>query len=485
MKRHPCDGQGPKRQAVVLIHGMGEQRPMQTVRGFVEAVWDRDLIHTSSRPVVWSKPDFCSGSLELRRLTTDYDGRCARTDFFEFYWAHLMEGTRFAHVLDWMKAMLGRLPWQVPKPLLGSYFALCGVLLLFVVIFLAGWFREELDMALLGVIVPPAVLAVATGLYLWLRRRIFVPVIGDAARYLSPNPHNVKVRHEIRTAAMSLLRQLHDEEGTGGGQKYDRIIIVGHSLGSVIGYDVLTHLWPDFNRDFDAQVAPENGILEELEELAARIADRSGPPLEKLTRGRSAWCPVPHEIEATAEQYRTKQREYFATLRDAGSRWRITDFVTLGSPLTHADVIIADDPESLAEAQTRRELPTCPPTLEEPTGELGNRRFSYIPPEVPGGDLHATDRRVPHHAAVFAPVAWTNLYFPSRALLWGDMISGPLGKPFGYGIRDVALEADEGVRLLSHTKYWVWQRRRGVEEEVPKHLRALREALDLQRLEVT
>jgi hypothetical protein len=34
-----------------------------------------------------------------------------------------------------------------------------------------------------------------------------------------------------------MLEALHDKD------EYDRIVIVGHSLGSVIGYDITTHAW--------------------------------------------------------------------------------------------------------------------------------------------------------------------------------------------------------------------------------------------------
>lgn len=478
MKPHPCEMKGAKRHAVVLIHGMGEQRPMQSVRRFVEAVWDGKRVHDNSRPLVWSKPDLASGSFELRRLTTDYDKRCVRTDFFEFYWAHLMEGTGFSHVLSWARRLLGRWPTQVPGPLKSTYYVLWGIIILVMFVFVAAWFKKELGIEFLATVVPPAMVAVATAVFVWLRKQIIIPVIGDAARYLSPNPNNVKVRHEIRTAAMNLLEQLHDRERPGGGYKYDKIIIVGHSLGSVIGYDVLTHLWPRFNRRFDPQSRPDNAVFKELENQAMQIAAGSGPGLEALGQGRPEWPPIPTGIKSMAETYRANQRKYFTALRHAGNPWRVTDFVTIGCPLTHADVVLSDDPKGLAQSQKLRELPTCPPTLEEPTGEPGAQRFSYVPPEHPDGDQYATDRRVPNHAAVFAPVVWTNLYFQPRAVLWGDVISGPLGKAFGYGIDDVKLEAEGHLRLLSHTKYWQWPKHNGT--EVPMHLRALRKALDLQ-----
>ena len=64
----------PGKQAVLLIHGIGEQRPMSTLRGFVDAVWTRNESihhpHINAAEELWSKPDSISGNFELRRLTT-------------------------------------------------------------------------------------------------------------------------------------------------------------------------------------------------------------------------------------------------------------------------------------------------------------------------------------------------------------------------------------------------------------------------------
>ncbi|WP_230684089.1 hypothetical protein, partial [Streptococcus pneumoniae] len=53
-------------------------------------------------------------------------------------------------------------------------------------------------------------------------------IVGDAARYLDATPQNVQRRHEIRAAGLATLKSLHEKE-------YKRIIVVGHSLGTVIG----------------------------------------------------------------------------------------------------------------------------------------------------------------------------------------------------------------------------------------------------------
>src|SRR5438552_7982135 len=71
-----CVVERRKKIAVVVTHGMGEQIPMETLRGFVEAAWVTDSgAHWPSPPDerpedIWIKPDDVTGSLELRRITT-------------------------------------------------------------------------------------------------------------------------------------------------------------------------------------------------------------------------------------------------------------------------------------------------------------------------------------------------------------------------------------------------------------------------------
>ena len=78
-----------KKVAVVIIHGMGEQVPMDTLQGFVEAAWVGDPgVHWRAPPDeraedIWIKPDPVAGSLELRRITTRWTkaGSCSRSCF--------------------------------------------------------------------------------------------------------------------------------------------------------------------------------------------------------------------------------------------------------------------------------------------------------------------------------------------------------------------------------------------------------------------
>jgi len=112
------------RQAVVIIHGIGEQRPMDTLRGFVKAVTRKAGIRKEdvSRRAL-SKPDYISPTLELRRMAVPGNDRpwtpgdWVSTDFYELYWAHMMTGTSWHHVTAWAGTLLLRWPWTVPSRL--------------------------------------------------------------------------------------------------------------------------------------------------------------------------------------------------------------------------------------------------------------------------------------------------------------------------------------------------------------------------------
>ena len=224
------------KQAVIIIHGIGEQRPMDTLRTFVEAVWETDeTIHPGYiKKELFSKPDDISENFELRRLTTTQNKNKIRTDFFEYYWAHMMEGNKLSHIVAWIKRLIIMTPWKLPKPLRGAWLVM--VLFLIVSLFLVINFlfiiqnQEILDytwiVSFFSLFIIP----------------IFVPIIenflGDVARYLDPSPKNIKGRQAIRANGVKILKKLHESN------QYDRIILVGHSLGSVIAYDILTHAWP-------------------------------------------------------------------------------------------------------------------------------------------------------------------------------------------------------------------------------------------------
>ena len=431
--RAPKAGKTDKKTAVVVVHGMGEQRPLDTLRGFVEAVWtcDRSIVEPSESQVYY-KPDSITGSFELRRITTRHapleGGVDKRVDFFEFYWAHLMTGNTLAGFTSWAMRLLIRPPWTVPGRLVFPWLA--GLIVMAVVLILLGLAAlQQFGFGAKGgpAWLPFAYLAAAVAVFLFgfIASKWIVPVAADEARYLSPAPDNVAARQAIREAGIDLLDQL-----TRSGS-YDRIVFAAHSLGAVIAYDVLNHAWGRLRYSQFKETHPKgslaNTLLNKLEEAAGALihAEDGDIPKERLA-------------------YREAQRRYFAALRDLPKPfWLVSDLVTMGAPQSKADVLLARDADELDMRKAQRELPSCPPWLEVKDPDAGVYRFSYFPKDAV---------RAPHHAAVFAPVVWTNIYFPNFLLLIGDIISGAVAPRLGRGIKDIRVPI--GFPRLRHTHYW-------------------------------
>jgi hypothetical protein len=154
---------------------------------------------------------------------------------------------------------------------------------------------------------------------------------------------------------------------------------------------------------------PSSIALCELESAAAEV-DRSAPSAAALDRYYAAQRRLRVALAARPAPP--------ATMPD--SRWLITDFVTLGSPLAHAEFLIAASAEDLARRKFEREFPQSPPLREDldpkvfqlartthklpigPSFET-SKLISFPPPASP----HVWEL---HHAAPFAVVRWTNIY---------------------------------------------------------------------------
>ena len=270
---------------------------------------------------------------------------------------------------------------------------------------------------------------------------------GDVARYVRAKPPNIAARRDIRERGLALLRALHDSG------LYGRVILVGHSLGSIICYDLIKLFWSERDR--------------------ARTM-RDGDPLHRAcVRCQAAAAALEaagrDEIDEHRKAYRANQWEVFCAMQDRGTAdegWLISDFVTVGSPLAHAQFLMARNAESLKVGVAERRFPASPPVTE------GRNGFLYRP------DPSEPDVWSAHHAAPFAAVRWTNICDPPRLLIFGDPISGPVAGNFGPGVSDikVAIRRSRSIapaRLFTHSCYWL-----NAGPQAPQ-LDALRSALDL------
>ena len=436
MEAQPERSPQRQRQAVVLIHGMGDQRPMDTLRAFMAGI---------GVPQFYSKPHRYSDNFELRRFSSYGSHPRPETDFFEFYWAHHFPAGRLFATLRWLFVdILFRRPfWGHQPPLrrpIGIFQVAVTVLALILLIAVADSLGLDVGLAessaaLLGrILTVVAVLAVVVVL---LAGGFLTRSLADARFYLSRSPGSLKARNEIRAEGLALLHALHDA-GT-----YQRIVIVGHSLGSVIGLDLLRLAWDELRH-------PDPALADApTDEYPTTLAENFEAVVDAL--------PLNPDAEDIAE-WQHAQHELWVESRHRGMRWLVTDFITLGSPLAHADFLLSRSNARFQERKAQREYPECPP-IDDRGGVFYSRRYTvedgwYTLRESPRNAL------VAHHGAPFAVTRWSNAYFP-RWLFFGDLVGGPLAPKFGRGIRDVAVRAQSlrrrSVRDIfpwAHSHYW-------------------------------
>jgi hypothetical protein len=113
-------------------------------------------------------------------------------------------------------------------------------------------------------------------IWIWTKVRYFlVQFIGDVAIYVSADRLNRfwMVREEIRALCCRITSAIYDEKDEAGRPAYDGVIVLGHSLGSVVGYHALNAAL----------------IGDAISEGAGQVAERTrlfltfGSPLDKVT----------------------------------------------------------------------------------------------------------------------------------------------------------------------------------------------------------
>ena len=495
---------------------------MGTLRDFVKVLWKFNPELGPLNPdssddgrEVWIVPDDKSGLFELQRITTPtLEGR--RTDFFELYYADLLNESPTRNFWRWLQRLLlispsdvpprMRLPWTVFWVLSLVAFAMCvSITLSIPELIHANWLEVVVEprawpgllvggLALLVLLLPKfigpfralssvapplivAVIGVAIMEVFWqhtvawtlialfgmlyLADQFLLPYFGDAANYFSVRTDTVQRRQVVRDRGLRLLRALHDDP------LYDRVVIIGHSLGSILAYDLLHILWRQVGPTKDNPPAPE--AVAALEAIDALTASR----------------PAGQWSTADVEEYQTLQWRAFDALRTQQARrpsghvaatpagWKISDFVALGSPLSSAQFLLTESSSDFIRMKKERALPTAPPQPYD------GRHFALYP--------DATQGTVTHHAAVFSTVRWTNIYdqFDSPLFLLGDPIGGPISgiDRFGDAVLDLNVEIRWGryrSRFFTHNYYWT---ETGASTASPSdHIKALRKAVGINRL---
>ena len=316
---------------------------------------------------------------------------------------------------------------------------------------------------------------------LFIINSFIVPYFGDVARYLHTSPNTVGKREEIRQRGLALLRRLHE------GDKYERIIIVSHSLGTVIAYDLIRILWAEYGPVSSNTPLNKEQIIQF--QNVAEVADKAGI--------ENTWS------KAQLLDYRAAQKNAFYALqtndnvhsntdKNSIKQWKISDLVTCGSPLTHAEFLVAKSEDQLYKLKAERTLPTCPPLYESGknkyTGGADSSTYLYCTGNPDDEQVFA------HHATPFAVVRWTNMFDWRLFGFFGDFVSGPLRYLFGTGIADYHIRMYHGaidplLRYVTHTLYWrnknvvshpAGEMKKSRIDKIPYHIALLRSAVDMR-----
>jgi hypothetical protein len=318
---------------------------------------------------------------------------------------------------------------------------------------------EPLRRYALGATLAPAALIGGAGYLLY--RSFLLPVMTESARLFTPSPCNVPNQERIRERGLRLLTDLHESDAG-----YDRIVVLAHSLGTAVAYNLLTYYWGKVNGSLPHAAAKT--LRERVEALGGQMQSAAAPDPELLLAFRQA---VRAHGEALARSGKPGP--------EARTAWRISDFITIGSPLTYAAFLMEpSDAAFVEQVHAYRRYPLCPPQ------SLGGAAYGF------------TFNGVPHHAALFSATCWTNLYFPSHGLAWGDIIGGRIAGPLepaaglhansmetprsgprlGWGVLDVALGHDADLKAFTHGDYWLVPHSLAAHDPAPPRTQALRAA---------
>lgn len=436
-----------KKQAVVIIHGIGNQFPMDTARELVEGL-------KGEQDIVYSGPDKEAGFFETRRLRINKKN----TDFYEFYWANLVQEPKSFDLYDWVLKLLFK---KKPSNRVSKMVKSIRVFLVLICLCFLFAVYKDVNISITRKIVyfgNIGLFSILTFIFF----KLVVPsvnlkaalTIGDAVKYLSPSPQNIDSRFRIRQKGIKLLKKLHDKKTENGDQFYSRIIIVGHSLGSVVGYDLITHFWHDYVYNFCPK---ERDVLQPFLALISEMIN------EKHKQKFNS------EYKFPLEDYMNLQKHLYDEMKKIGNEWIISDFLTIGSPLCHGDYLLAKNFDDFERKVNYREFPLCPPKIDI---KLINNQIekdyvnsiSYpINFNSSGIDGFNGKMRLVNHSSQFSFIRWTNIYYKN------DFVGGNLSNYFGEGIKNIELEVKGNwfkrkLPFFSHTSYWDNDQTEAIEE---------------------
>jgi hypothetical protein len=235
--------------AILVIHGIGEQAPFQTLESFAGKFWDElksyyPKLAGHGINKVKARDKWTQNYISLN-TGVEYP---STVDIYEYYWAYKPQGkVKFNEVVEWLvKTSLGAGKFYkqyfkdhpeklkeykeaAPNMFNGDEFVKYGYLkYIGWAIRILSWLVSFMPTNLKWLISPPLK---------WFEQKA-IDYLGDVVVYTTTDMKSpyFATRSEILYGAVEEIKTLMLDE------RYDKIVIVGHSLGSVIAYDALNRI---------------------------------------------------------------------------------------------------------------------------------------------------------------------------------------------------------------------------------------------------
>lgn len=248
-----------KKTAVVVIHGIGEQKPFETLDAFV-------------RPLAKSFESIAGIKVRLRHdliWFVNWGESCIsllgdekihpRIDVFEYYWSHLTQRKISSkEVIDWTitvaqgakryyrrRKQCGKgISFEQNDRLFSADGEFDHLKYLVMMMSLGGRLKYIFSLLLMiGKVLPfvrvmDKVIKVIFNLFSPLIGKGLINYLGDVTLYSTTDAksEHYAVRKEILNGAVEKVRLILENDD------YDKILLCGHSLGSVIVYDIIDRL---------------------------------------------------------------------------------------------------------------------------------------------------------------------------------------------------------------------------------------------------
>ncbi|MDD8018477.1 MAG: hypothetical protein PHP42_08890 [Bacteroidota bacterium] len=243
--------------AVLVIHGIDEQLPFQTLDEFTSTLWNvmeqrNDTSLLPGHHCIVQRQGWIENYISL-----ESGARANSTvDVYEYYWAYKAERhVALGDIVEWLIATSdGAQKYYKENEKLAETYEGTGVKAFSKKTFKKRWYLKQLGWLMRVLSFVPSVLStwiahnlswlimVLNPVMQWVEQQM-IDYIGDVVIYTSADKRSkfYEVRADILNGAVDELTALLNDP------KYTQVIVAGHSLGTVIAFDALNRINHEMN----------------------------------------------------------------------------------------------------------------------------------------------------------------------------------------------------------------------------------------------